>query len=193
MSAHTLTAICGIAGVLGLAAGAGLLIMAGRAQYERTSLWRWLLEIDLIALLDRRHSIERPIYRHHRAIGATVIAGAVASLVTLSEFSNHPWVTGLLQGILGIWGAWAVILTSWALAVFTLGIGVFLLIRPSALKRIETAANRWIKPFPSSTKTIVRAERSINGLILRAPRFTGLLLIAASLACLLALRGYRLF
>lgn len=63
MSAQTLTAISGIAEALGLAAGAGLLTVTGRTPRERTWLRRWLLEIDLVALLDRRRSIERPLYR----------------------------------------------------------------------------------------------------------------------------------
>jgi hypothetical protein len=186
---QTLGAICGIAGALGVAAGAGLLIVAGRTLRGRTWLWRWLLEIDLITLLDRRQSIERFLYRHHSAFGAAVIAGAVASLVALWELHDFPMVTGMLSGIFGAWGVGATILTSWALAVFALGIGVFLLIRPSALKGFETAANRWMEPFPSSTKATVPAETGINRLILRAPRFTGLLLMAAGVACLLAFAG----
>jgi hypothetical protein len=143
--------------------------------------------IDLVALLDRRRTIERSLYRHHYGFGAAVIVGAVASLVTLWELRDQPLVTGVLPEILGAWGAEAVIVASWALTVFALGIGVFLLIRPSALKGFETAANRWMEPFPSSTKATVPAESGINRLILRAPRFTGLLLLAAGLGCLLAL------
>ena len=189
MSAQTLAAICGIAGALAVAAGAALLIVAGRTQRERTALRRWLLEIDLIALLDRRQTIERPLYRHHRGLGAGVIVGAVASLVALWELHDHPLLTGVLPAMLGIWGVEAVILTIWALALFALGIGVFLLIRPSALKGFETAANRWIEPFPSPPKDRVPAETGINRLILRAPRFAGLLLLAAGLGCLLAFAG----
>lgn len=162
--------------------------MAGRTLRERTWLWRWLLEIDLIALLDRRQSIERPLYRHHNAFGAAVIVGAVALLVTLWELRDHPLVTGVLPGILGAWGIRAVILTSWALAVFALGIGVFLLIRPSALKGFETAANRWIESFPSAGKPGGPAgEKLVTPLVLRAPRLTALVLMAAGIACLLAL------
>ena len=189
MSAQTLAVICGIAGALGVAAGAGLLIVPGRTLRGRTALRRWLLEIDLIALLDRRQAIERPLYRHHYAFGAAVIVGAVASLVTLWNLRDYRLVTGLLPEFLGAGGVGAVILTSWALAVFALGIGLFLLIRPSALKEFETAANRWIEPFPSSTKDTVPTETGINRLILRAPRFTALLLLAAGLACLLAFAG----
>jgi hypothetical protein len=186
---QTLAEICGIAGALGIFAGAGLLIAGGRTLREGTWLRRWLLEIDLIALLDRRRSIERPLYRHHRAFGAVVLAGAIASLATLWELHDYPLLTGVLPAMLGIWGVEAVILTSWAFAVFALCIGGFLLARPSALKGFETAANRWIESFPSSTKAAVPAETSINRLILRAPRFTGLLLLAAGLVCLLAFAG----
>jgi hypothetical protein len=183
MSAQILAAICGIAGALALAAGAGLLIVAAGARRERTWLRRWLLEIDLMTLLDRRQSIERPLYRHHSAFGAAVIAGAIASLATLWGLHDHPLLTGVLSGILGAWGVRAVILTSWALAVFALCIGVFVLIRPSALKGFETAANRWIESSPADGNDF------ITRLVLRAPRLTGLLLLAAGLGCLLAVAG----
>lgn len=186
MSAQTLAAICGIAGALGVAAGAGLLIVPERALRERTALRRWLFEIDLISLLDRRRSIERPLYRHHYAFGAAVIVGAVVSLVMLWDLRDQPVVTGVLRGILGAWGVGAVILTSWGLAVFVLGIGVFLLFRPSALKGIETASNRWIESFPSAGKPGGPAgEEFITRLVLRAPRLTALLLLAAGIGCLL--------
>ena len=179
MSAQALSVISGIAGVLGVAVGALLLIVPVRVLRERTALRRWFLEINLAALLDQRHTIERPLYRHHYAFGAIVIAGAIASLVTLWKFRDHPLVTSVLLGSLGTWGFEAVILTSWVLAVFALGIGAFLLVRPSALKRFETAANRWIEPFPSA------GEIFITHFVLCAPRITALLLLAAGIASLL--------
>jgi len=186
MSAYTLTIFCGVAGALALAAGAGLLIVPGRTLRERTWLRRWLLENDLIALLDRRQSIERPLYRHHRGFGTAVMAGAIASFVALWALPGQPLVTGVLTGALGAWGAEAVIVTSWALALFALVIGVFLLIRPSALKGIETTANRWIEPFSSPRRAAVPLDTGINRLIMCAPRFTGLLFLVAGLGCLLA-------
>lgn len=188
MSAQTLAVICGIAGALGVVAGTGLLIVPERVLHERTGLRRWLFEIELVALLDRRKSIERVLYRHHYAFGAAVIVGAVAWLVTLWGLRDKPLVMGMLPGILGSWGVGAVILTSWGLAVFALGIGVFLLFRPSALRGVEAAANRWIEPFPSAGKRGGPAgEEFITPLVLRAPRLTALLLLAAGIACLLSL------
>ncbi len=146
-----------------------------------------MLEIDLIALLDRRQTIERPLYRHHRAFGAAVIVGAVASLVTLWQLHEHPLVTGVLPGILGAWGLRAMVLTSWGVSAFALGIGLFLFLRPSALKGIETVANRWIEPFHSTGgRAIFAEEKMIGRLVLRAPRLTALLLLTAGIACLLA-------
>lgn len=188
MSTQILAGICGIAGAIGVVTGAGLLIVPDRALRQGTRLRRWLFEVDLVALLDRRLVIERTLYRHHYAFGAAVIGGAAALLVTLWELGDHPLVTGVSPRILGAWGVWAVVLTSRALAVFALGIGVFLLIRPSALKRFETAANNWIEPFPSGGKPGGSAGKAfITRLVLRAPRLTALLLLAAGIACLLAL------
>ena len=123
----------------------------------------WLPEIDLIALLDRRQTIERPLYRYHYAFGAVVIVGAMALLVTLWALHDHRLMTDVLPGILGAWGFRAAFLTSWALAVFALGIGVCLLIRPSALKGFETAANRWIELFPPSPKDKCSLKQASNG------------------------------
>ena len=185
MFAHAWTVFCGIAGAIGVAAGAGLLILPGRMLRERTWGWRWLFEIDLIAVLNRRRAIERLIYRHHFAFGASVIAGAVVLLSILWGLHEHRLVKVALPGILGHWGSKAVVLTSWALAVFALAIGMFLLIRPSALKGFETAANRWIGSVPSAGKH--DGARFITRCVLRAPRLTALLLLAAGIACLLAM------
>jgi hypothetical protein len=186
MPAQILALICGIAGTIGLAAGAGLLIADERMLRERSALRRWLLEIDLIALFDRRRSIERVLYRHHRAFGAAVIVAAIAWLVTLWALNDHPLAMTVLAKILRPLDVEAVILTSWVLAVFALGIGLILLIRPSALKKLEAAANRWVEPFPPSNNGTVPAETGVNWVILRAPHFVGVFLFAAGLVCLLA-------
>jgi hypothetical protein len=189
MSAHALAIFCGITGALGLAAGVALLILPERPPRERALLTRWFFELNLAALLDQRQSVERPLYRHHRLFGAAVIVGAVALFATLRELRDYPLVAGVLSAILGTELAETMILMIWPSALFALGIGVFLFIRPSSLKRFEAAANRWIEPFPSSSKTRAPAATGISGLILRAPRSAALLLLTASLVCLLAFGG----
>ena len=188
MYPEVLAAICFISGGLGFAVGAALLMVPRRTLHERTGLWRWLFEVDLVALLDRRKTIERALYRHHCAFGVAVIVGAVALLAALWGLRNQPLVTSVLPAVLGALGAGAVMLTSWTLAVFALGIGMFLLVRPSALKGVEAAANRWIEPFPSAGDPAAFAgETIVTRLVLQAPRLSALVLMAAGIACLLAL------
>jgi hypothetical protein len=186
MPAQALAAICGIAGVLGLAAGAWLLLASEKSQPGHPALQRWLFELNLMALLDRNRRIERRLYRHHRVFGATVVVGAVALLAALWLLHSHPAATELLEDNLGAWGAWALILTSWTLAALTLGAGVFLFRRPSALKGVETAANRWIEAMPMTTRITVSAERPVTRLLLGSPRVAGILLLLAGSGCLLA-------
>ena len=187
VSAQVLAAICGTAGAIGVVVGAALLIVPGRMLRERRSFWRWLFETDVIALLDRRLVIERPLYRHHRALGAAVTAGAVALLMALWKLVDHPLVTDVLPRILGAWGVVSVIVASWALALFALGIGIFLIVRPSALKGFEAAANRWIELFPSVGRSgAPTREEFITRLVWQAPRLTALLLLAAGVGSLLA-------
>ena len=107
-------------------------------------------------------------------------------LVTLWTLHDHPLVTARLTVLLGASGVEAVMLVSSLLGVFALGIGLFLLIRPSILKRFEAEANRWIEPFPSRTKDKLRTDAGATRLIMRAPRIAALLLLAAGMGCLLA-------
>ena len=179
-------AIMLIAGVFGIAAGAGLLAVPRQMLLERTLFRRWLFEINFSALLNRKQSIERPLYRHHRIFGATVTIGAMISLMPLFWLYVHPLAKDTLTHTLGIWGARAVILSAWALVFFVLAVGLFLLIRPSALKGFEAASNRWIEPFPSGRNSAAIDATGISRLVLHAPRLAGLILLAAGLGCLLA-------
>ncbi len=179
-------AIILIAGTLGIATGAGLLAIPEKMLREHTLLRRWLFDADFFATLNHYQPIERLLYRHHRAIGAAVVLGALAGFMPLLWLYDHPSATEALTRTLGFWGARAVILSGWALAFFTLAVSLLLLIRPSAIKGFESVANRWIEPFPPSRNSTALASRGINRLILRAPRLTGLLLLAAGIACLLA-------
>lgn len=182
MSAQILAVICGLAGALGVGVGAGLLLVTRCAPRERARLRRWLLDTDLIALADRRRMIERFLYRHHRAFGAAVVVGAAASLGTLWQLRDYSPVRRLLHGVLGAPGLTLVILASWALLVFALCIGTFLVLRPSALKRFETMANRWIEPFPYAGAPAGGAL--IPRIVLRAPTVTAMLLLGAGSICL---------
>jgi len=154
-----------------------LLLLAPGALREGSRWRRWMLDVDLAALLDARRAIERPLYRHHRVFGAAVIAGALAWFATLWALRDRLPVPGEFAGTMTLAGC--------TLAAFALCIGVFLVIRPSALKGLEAAANRWIEPFPSGGRRDAPTGyyEFIRRVVLRAPRFTGLLLLTAGLGC----------
>ena len=176
MVAEILVWISSTAGAFGIAAGC-LLLLAPGALREGSRWRRWLLEVDLASLLDARRTIERPLYRHHRVFGAVVIAGALAWLVPFWMLRDRLPAVGDFAAI--------AILAGCVLVTFALGIGFFLVVRPSALKGLEAAANRWIEPFPLAGKP---GEPSgyefVNRVVLRVPRLTGLLLLATGLGCL---------
>jgi hypothetical protein len=169
-----------VSGTTGLVAGAGLLLMPERAFGEQ-SLWRqWLLEHDLAALLNSYQKIERTLYRHHRLVGTALTAGTLTLLYLLGKLQGFLFATSAWSQIQGVRLA---MLFAWALAILALIVGIFFLIRPSALKGVENLSNRWIGPPPS---TFQQAEpaKGINHLILRFPRYTGILLLLAGITCL---------
>ena len=176
MVAETLTWISSTAGALGVAAGTLLLLAPGALR--EGSRWRhWLLEGDLAALLDARRAIERPLYRHHRGFGAAGIVGALTWFATLWTLRDRLPMPAEFAGRMTLAGC--------TLAAFALCIGVFLVVRPSALKGLEATANRWIEPFPSGVRRDAPAGyyEFIKRVVLRAPRTTGLLLLTAGLGC----------
>jgi len=171
-----LNVILTISGMFEVAAGAGLLLMPKRMPRAQGGLQQWLLEHNLATKLNRYQSIERPLYRHHRIFGTAVIAGAFILLALLGRLYTYLFASGTLIHLPGVWLA---MLAGFALAIMILVIGITIVIRPSALKRLEAISNRWIEPFPAS------ADYGIN-LIWRFPKQTGMLLLMAGIACLWA-------
>lgn len=169
-----------VSGTTGMVAGAGLLLMPQQLFSEQSQWRKWLLEHDLVGLLNHHQRIEKPLYRHHRPFGAALTAGALILLTLLGKLQSYLFATNAWSDILGVRLA---MIFAWALAILALFIGIFFLVRPSALKNVEALSNRWIGPPPS---TFQQAEpaKGINRLILRFPRYTGILLLLAGIACL---------
>jgi hypothetical protein len=169
-----------VSGTTGMIAGAGLLLMPERAFGEQSRWRQWLLEHDLATQLNLYQKIEKPLYRHHRLVGAALTVGALALLTLMAKLQSYLFATSVWNQIQGVRLA---MLFAWALAILALIIGIFFLVRPSALKGVETLSNRWIGPPPS---TFQQAEpaKGINRLILRFPRRTGILLLLAGITCL---------
>lgn len=134
-------AIMGGSLVLG---GLGLLVVVfcGRGRFNERSAWKRAL--NLLEVLERPRRIERIVYRHHRLFGGITIFFV---LIFLALFGT--WYLRSYE--ISIWhtsfGAQLAIAAVWMILIFALIIGVYVLVRPSALKGIEAWANRWIEPF----------------------------------------------
>lgn len=87
-----------------------------------------------LAPLHRPRRIERWVYRHHRATGVLITIGAGYALFVLIASRSD-------DGALPT-GAWSVPIVGVELLAMLFGVVVFF--RPSLLKSLEGAANRWI-------------------------------------------------
>jgi hypothetical protein len=160
-----------------VAAGAALLLIPRRVLEQPTAARRIFFETDLAMLFDRRFAIERGVYRRHRAFGVLVLAGALA-LMALIWFMSRGARTTALGAVVGAQGIRTLALLGITLGIGLLLFGICLLVRPSVLKGVEAAANRWIDPLPAHNPHMV-----VSRVVIRAPRLLGLLLLAAGLAC----------
>ncbi len=116
-----------------------------------------LLNSRLQEVLERQRFVERFIYRHHRLFGSAIVAGALVLLALLGAGQARFGTAWL-----GRSGGRDAVFLVWALAVAALVIGIIVLVRPSALKGVETLANRWIQLFPAIELT----SRQIGALFL---------------------------
>lgn len=125
--------------------------------------------------LERQWHIERLVYRHHRISGILILAAAA---FFFWQFTTH--------GVFSAAGNWQPLALALAVgnAINAL-IGLVILFRPSGLKPIETAANRW---FAVDTHHLGEQLRT-------HPRLRGLLIVLVALILLsgaLLLLGERI-
>jgi hypothetical protein len=176
-----------VAGLL-LALVVGLLLLvrppALFAANQRLSRW-----IDTSAPMRRLETpllFERLFYRHHRFVGTVLSAGALYVLAAwtfsyrregLLDLLGPRWVAGDLDWIVAAM-EWLVV----SLHAAILLVGLIILFRPSLLKNVERAANRWhdLPAGPALDSVVMRVEPGFE----LYPRLSGLVLILTTVWCL---------
>lgn len=137
----------------------GMLVLAGLillgASVARQSALRHPESIvgKAMDLLDKTLTIERFVYRHHRAFGAALLAGGIALGEASARFIlplAGKWKVGLGLGVFG-----------GQLLVFVLG--ALMLVRPSALKPLERLANRTVSIDTNHYRWIAAAGIALAG------------------------------
>lgn len=176
--------------LLGIAAGLLLIFKPQLMARINRVANRWISTRQLNQLLDRSVSIEHWFYRHHRAIGMMVVLGAgyifihfgllfdkAAALHHLAGFVPPRLLDVLLD---------ALVLSALLGAALALMVGLFLWLRPSLLRGMETEANRWVSSR-QATKPLEIPRDQVERFVARHARRVGWLLLLASVYLLFAL------
>lgn len=150
---------------------------------------RWVDTRQTFNLLDQPRHLERFFYRHHRVLGALIVLGAGYVLLRWAFAYDRSDLAALLSP------RWAARGMDWiplaleavlvGLHVAILAIGVLIVFRPSLLKGVEKAANRW-QDGPETTP-LDSVVGTLDGTFEGHPRVSGLILVISALWCLLAL------
>lgn len=174
--------------LLALCVGVLLLARPGTAFAINERLSRWIDTKPAFSALDRPRSLERFFYRHHRVLGALIVGGAsyvlwrwafVYERADMIAVVGQRWVSAGLD-----WLPAALEVALVGLHVAILLVGVLVMFRPSLLKGVERAANRWQQPTGNPLDTVVgNLDDAFEG----HPRVSGLVLAISATWCLLAL------
>jgi hypothetical protein len=175
--------------VLALFVGALLLAKPAALFALNASLSRWVDTGKTFRALDQPRHLERFFYRHHRALGVAIMLGAgyvlwswafhydraevVALLSRRWLASGMDWVPVALETVLVV------------LHVAILVIGMLIFFRPSLLKGVEAAANRWQQG--PTTQPLDAVVGRLDGAFEGSPRVYGLVLLVLASWCLVAL------
>jgi hypothetical protein len=176
---------------LGLALFVGVLLLARPQALFALNQWlsRSFDTAPTFRALDQPRHLERFFYRHHRVVGALIVAGAAYVLLRWAFAYDRSGVLALLSPRLAKGGMdWvlpALEATLVGLHVAILAVGVLIMFRPSLLKGVEKAANRW-QDGPTTTP-LDSVVGNLDGAFEGHPRLSGLVLVASALWCLLAL------
>jgi hypothetical protein len=155
-----------------------------------TKLSRWIDTRATFHMLDQPRHLERFFYRHHRALGAFIVLGASYVLWRWAFHYERAEVVALLSRD---WLAAGMDWVPLALEAALIGlhcailvVGALIFYRPSLLKGVERAANRWQSGPP--THPLDSVVGGVDDAIEGYPRVSGVLLVVSagwSLAALL--------
>ena len=128
----------------------GLWIMVKPQSFLKAghSLSKWVTTDEYFACLDKPRYQERVIYRHHRAAGGIICAGALFTSYMLA-FRLEPAMMAASLPPVGdaYWSEWFYGTAYYLLLAanaFAVAVGAVIFLRPSKLKGIEKVLNRWI-------------------------------------------------
>ena len=177
-------------GVLATVIGLWLLVAPfGFASFS-DKINRWVSTRQAVHWLEAPRPIERFFYRRHKVFGVMLIVGAAFALYYLGF---HYDAARMLAAFALPWTGTGVEAVTTALTGFLLFgngmvllIGVIVFLRPSLLKGIETASNRWVSTGETFDSLDSRNDFP-DEVISHRPRLAGAVLLVAGLCSALQL------
>jgi len=134
--------------------------------------------------LDIPRYIDYVFYRHHKLIGTIITFTSIYMLYYFTLIYDADIISGLVHGskYADIVKMLANTLQLFLLltGIFTLIIGVIMVVRPSMLKGFEAWSNRWISTY--QIPGLLSADRDqVNQLVYKYPRLVGIIIITLGL------------
>jgi hypothetical protein len=183
-----------IGAVFALVAGLLLIFDSTRALRIGAGLNRWVSSRAALRPLEEHRSIARPLYRRHRLAGFLICAGALYALAVLGAPEGGLAIAKSLSGVgpprFSAFLSESVRLVLLVGNFFAFVFGLVFIVRPSALKGLETWADRRVSGR-QSTKPLEQMRMSTDAFTQAHPRLMGSLVVLGSLFVLVNL-GYAL-
>ena len=173
-----------VATAFALLYGVALLAAPSRTLRFNDVASRWFSTRSVQVALDKRHDLQRVIYRRHRWIGVLLLVGGSYVLwILLARYDPSVVVAPLKRSMSPrlasaiLDAAWWLLVPANALAVV---VGIVMFARPSLLRGVESFANREVST--EAVGTMLDGVYSAPDRLIRAyPRLTGVVIVVASL------------
>lgn len=181
------------AGVLMFCIGVCILVSPALVMRAGSTMNRWIATDALFRRLDSATPTERPFYRHHRAFGLFLAAGAVYVIyqliwqVNYTSLFGHTYILG--SQVVAEWLARSLGFIFVAFGALAFVVGVVVFFRPSLLKELEEKVNAWFAT-ESSLRVLDQEVSAPDSLFARSPRLVGMLVVLGSLYVIYGLRGF---
>jgi hypothetical protein len=189
---HALLLFLMVGSMAGLFVGVALVLRPAWLLHANRYANRWIDLSPIANLLDQVIKVDHWFYRHHKASGISLLAGAVVLIYLFTvRFDKFSILIGLSRKFPIPPAFVEVLLDSVVLGIMlgataSLIISMFLLIRPSMLRGFEQDANQWI----SMRRFLVPFELYRDGVdeyVFQNVQMTGVLLLFGSLYTLAGL------
>ncbi len=130
--------------------GGYLVIAPKNAMSFNNRVNKWISTDSFFAALDQPRNIDRYYYKWHRTIGTAILISAVYILYELLFKTDIDSAAAMLPIVsnhhANLWLYESLLIFLISMSLIILLVSVVLIVRPSALKRLEKLANRMFTP-----------------------------------------------